>query len=488
MRVNQLKTNLEMTTTGEGLSNSSQQVLSESSIRKLERYIVEIMTKTKVPGLGLALIKDDSVIYSRGFGSRSIEESKPATPDTLFGIGSVTKSFTALAVMQLVERGKLSVDDRVQKYIPSFRPGDDADKTEIFHLLTHTCGIPALGAAEVLIKRGIGQDDVGVPLGSLDDLVSHINEGAAERAAKPGERFFYWNEGYALLGRIIELVTGDEYCAYVTKNILKPLQMVRSSFLRDVLRSDKDAMTPYIPGKNGKLVPAPFPAHPLIDAAGGLISSANELANYISMCLNEGKFGDKQIIDPSLLKEVFHPHVRSGLPSSFGENKYGYGWLVTTNFLGHTLISHGGNIGVSTANIGFMPELGVGVTLASNSGLTPTSFIVLFALALLAGRDPDEALPFIKIEKRLDMIAGRYESFKGITKFNVRRQGFMLYAEFKDELGSQTFPLIPEGDGFYALLGPEKMPIEVKVDSDDKVDIFLERNRFHKVGKLNEHI
>jgi CubicO group peptidase (beta-lactamase class C family) len=475
-----------MMTIGESLVNSRQQEFPESSVKTLEKYVVDVMTKNKVPGLGLALIKDDSLIYSRGFGSRSIEEAKPATPDTLFGVGSVTKSFTALAIMQLVERGKLSVQDSVQKYIPNFRPGNDADKTQIFHLLTHTCGLPALGAAEVLIKRGIGQDDVGVPLGSIDDLVSHINEGATERAAKPGERFFYWNEGYALLGRIIELITGEEYGAYVTKNILKPLKMIRSSFSRDVLRNDKDAMTPYMPSKNGKLVSAPFPAHPLIDAAGGLISSANELANYVLMCLSMGKFDDKQIIDSSLLKEAFHPHIQSGLPSSFGENKYGYGWLVTTNFLGHTLISHGGNIGVSTANIGFIPELGVGVTLASNSGLTPTSFIVLYALALLAGKDPSEALPFIKTENRLDAIAGHYESYKGITKFNIRRQGFMLYAEFKDELGSQTFPLIPDGDGFYALLGPEKMPVEVKIESVDKVDIFLERNRFHKVGKLNE--
>jgi CubicO group peptidase (beta-lactamase class C family) len=121
---------------------------------QLEPLIVKTMAQNRIPGLSMALIKDEQIIYAKGFGARNLEKNLPTTPKTLYGVGSVTKSFTALAIMQLVEQGKLALDDPVQTHLPVKLE----HSITLHHILSHTSGLPGLGTSEIRISRMCGTD------------------------------------------------------------------------------------------------------------------------------------------------------------------------------------------------------------------------------------------------------------------------------------------------------------------------------------------
>ena len=469
--------------------------ISEEAVEKFERMIADAMMKLHVPGLSVALVRDGEVIYARGFGARNREENLPATPNTLYGIGSCTKSFTALAIMQLVERGKLSLEDPVSKYLP-IRVGSKEDPIRIHHLLTHSSGIPNLGVAEIIIGKMVGIEEKWIPMSSLEDLFLHINGAVEEVAARPGERFFYFNTGYTLLGEIIERVSGVSYEEYVRENILKPLEMKRSTFLKEEFEKDPDIMTPYIvEEKDGEvaITPTKHPFHKFVYAAGGLLSSVMELSNYLTMNMNGGAFKGTRILDSSLLTQMHEIGIESETLQAyygrFGRTGYGYGWIIAEDFLGHKLVAHGGSTGVSSAHLSFIPDLKIGVAAAANTGQGPVP-VYLGALALLMGKDPEKEIPAIRIEKRLNMLAGVYESYKGIHRVSVVKRGALLFLESKERLWRIRAPLIPESEEletlkFYIVAGPgQRFPVEFVVDPSGRVDLYLERHRLHKVGGL----
>ena len=236
----------------------------------VEAYVFEKMRKTHLPGLSIAAVKDGEVVYARGFGFRDVESGAAMTPQTRVGIGSVTKSFTALAIMMLVEEGKISLDDPVDKFVPMMlRPL--GEPVRIWHLLTHSSGIPALAYAEAFIRHVIGEEATWLPIASVDDLKAFMSDAEGWAVAKPGERFFYLNEGYLLLGRIIEVASGESYEAFVKERILEPLGMSRTTFRREDVASDPDWATPYVIDREGKRIPSRFPFG--ISADGGLIST-----------------------------------------------------------------------------------------------------------------------------------------------------------------------------------------------------------------------
>jgi CubicO group peptidase (beta-lactamase class C family) len=360
----------------------------------------------------------------------------------------------------------------------------------LHHLLTHSSGIPDLGGANVEILRHIGVDEKWVPFSSFEDLMLHVNGAKDEVAAEPGKRFFYLNEGYMLLGLIVEKVSQLRYEYYVRDTILRPLKMVRSTFLREEFEKDPDVMTPYsIERKDGAVV-ATSTVHPISRmsyAAGGLLSSVMELANFLAANMNHGVFGDVKILDASLLAEMHKPRVEASYPSLFGRNLYGYGWHMNDNFFGHTLIGHSGSTGVSSANISFVPDLNIGVAYACNVGGAPSvSLVPALVLAYVMGKDPLKEIPIFEIDKKMDMLAGEYESYKGTVRISVVRKAGILFMEVREKLEAESYPLIPESDKlenlrFYVPLSGTRMSAEFVVDSPGKVDFYIERNRFHKI-------
>ena len=454
--------------------------------------IATVMAQAHIPGLSISLVKDNQVIYARGFGARNVKENIPATPHTLYGVGSCTKSFTALAIMQLVEKGKLDLYDPVSKYVP-FKLGSMEKPITIHHLLTHSSGIPDLGVAEILISRMAGINEKWIPMSSLEDFLLHINGASKEVADEPGKRFFYFNSGYTILGEIIEKVSQTRYEEYIKENILKPLKMKRSTFLKEEFKKDSDVMTPYlVETKNGTvtLTPSNHPFHKFIYAPGGLLSSVMELSNYLVANMNGGIFEEAKIVETSLLEEMHKIRIETEMFRSYygtyGREGYGYGWAILENFLGYKLVGHGGSTGVSSANLAFIPDLKIGVAQAANIGRVPIP-IHLGALALLMGKNPEKEIPFFEIEKRLALLTGIYKSYKGVIMLAVVKKGPLLYLESKEKFMEMSVPLIPETDKienlkFYIISAPgERMPVEFTMDSNGKIDMYIERHRLHKV-------
>jgi len=389
--------------------------------------------------------------------------------------------------MQLAQQGKLNLKDPVKKHLPEFNLGKEENPITIHNLLTHSSGIPDLGGADVEIVRFLGIDEKWVPFSSVEDLILHVNGARDEVAAEPGNRFFYLNEGYELLGMIIERVSQIQYDHYVRDMILRPLKMHRSTFLREEFEKDSDVMTPYfMEKKEGAVVAAPFPLSRLSYADGGLVGSVMELTNYLIANMNHGVFEDIKLLDSGLMQEMHRPHVQANFATLFGKGWYGYGWHMEDEFFGHMLIGHSGSTGVSSANVSFLPDLNMGVVYACNVGSAESvSLIPYVVLSLLMGRDPLKEIPVFEIEKKMAMLVGEYAGYKGIVKISVVRKGGLLFVEVKEKLAEQSLALIPESDKlenlkFYVPMAGTRMAAEFVVDASGKVDLYIERYRFHK--------
>ena len=453
----------------------------------LEDFVLERMGKTKLSGVSMAVVKDGEVIYQRGFGLANREQGIPATPETNYCIGSVTKSFTCLGIMQLQERGLLSIDDPVEKFLPlEVKPSGETIR--IRHLMSHTSGIPALAYLENLLRYHHGAIDYSVPVANLDDMLAFVNGARGWAVTRPGERWFYLNEGFILLGGIIEKVSGQKYAQYIREHILLPLGMARSFHAYDLAKADKQMATPYALDKDGRHVAREYPWGQA-EADGGLISNALDMAKYVTMYLNNGKGPGGHIVSLESIEAMSTPVVRTpgedigtGKPAAF----YGLG-LNVSDFFGHKMVGHGGAMYVATAGMRFLPELGTGaVTLVNGSGYAPLN-MVDFALALVTGKDPWD-LDMLRTEKILEDLTGYYETYKGTHRAEVRRDGDYLIVENKHNYGSVSSTLVPfdldSGHSRFHVYGSGHRQVVEFFCEGDCVQLLHERYLYRRTGKL----
>lgn len=456
----------------------------------IEGYVPEAMREAKIPGYSIAVIRDGETLYAEGFGARDPARNLPATPDTLYGIGSCTKSFVAMSIMQLMERGKLGLADPASEHVP-LEIGLPEKPVAIHHLLTHSSGIPSLASSTVALQRGIGLD-TGVPWGGVNDFYRLVNGAQEEIAADPGERFFYNNAAYRMLGHVIQKVSGKAFHDYIAENILEPLGMERTTLVREEYERDPDRMIPHWKKTDGTIVPTDFPYPNVVDnpdfsfiaAAGGVISSVTELTNYLTMNMNGGKFGNVQLVSPDSIEKMLTLHIDRP-PNHYGRYGYGYGWGITQDFLGHKMASHGGSILVSTAHLAFIPELKIGVAQAANSAGLQYQTIAEGIFTALMGKEPEKALPALKIRERMRRLTGTYQVYKGLATLKVINKAGLLHLEQKDPFTDTVVPLIPEDDSheslrFYILAEGVRQPIEFVVDPGGSIDLYIERYRYHK--------
>ncbi len=438
---------------------------------EIEDFISKWMTENKVPGMSIAVVKGDKKIYENGFGARDLKDNIPATPDTLYGMASVTKSFTALAIMKLVERGKIELDDEITEYVPV----KWENEVKIYNLLTHSSGMPSLGMSEALIDRLIEMDERGLPLSDLNDFYTHLNGAKDEISDDPGEEFFYFNSGFALLGQIIEEVSGKSYPEFIKDEIFEPLEMKRSRF--DYDEEEGDIMTPYFMGED-EPEKTPYPLREIGHPGGGLISSADELANYLIMNMKGGEFKGEQLIDSKNLDEMHTAHIER-------ENSdYGYGWMVK-ELDSEKFIGHSGSIAVSGGFIGFVGDVGVAV--AANT-IPSGSFeeVGKWIIKTVKGENGNE-LTYFKRKERMEKLTGTYESYRGVKEMEIEKKAGLLKLTVKERLESEQVMLIPESKDvedfdFYYLDGNgEKNKVRFEVDEENgDIDLFIGRWRLHK--------
>lgn len=432
-----------------------------SARETLENYIFKKMSDQGIVGLSIATVEDGKLDYKRAFGFRNFVKGTSATPDTIYCIGSVTKSFTASAVMQLCDKGALSLDDPASKYIP-LELTAMGEPVLIKHLLSHSSGLSALGYAEATLTAITDVSDQWLPISSPEDLMVFMN-GADEWAmAKPGERYAYLNEGYILLGSIIKAVSGMEYADYVKKYVLEPLGMTRSTYYEHDIEQDPDVATPYVSGENGEKVETRYPYGQMI-ADGGLMSNVVDMVKFVQMFM-DGNPRVRVLSDESIKTMVTPKSKTSDIPlGNAGDRYYAYGFRIKSGFFGYDLVYHSGSVFGSSAYIGFIPEKNVGVIIMASGGYFLED-IGEMAITQLLGANPDD-VPYFKRTEQLESLTGTYATFRDTSEYVVTRSRGVLHLETSFWHRKWTIPLIPvdmEGDvKRFVVYGLETMtPVE----------------------------
>lgn len=436
--------------------------------REFEQYCDELMEKYEIPGFSIGLAKDGKLFYENGFGFRNVEKELPLSSDTVFGIGSVTKSFTCVAILQLQEAGKLSVHDPVVKYLPEFKtPNEDFTKQmTIHHFMTHSAGLPPLSTLFSAMRNSMNKDpkfedekseqpvEAGKEVKELpvvdtyEELMDSIAKEEYTLFGAPGTEFSYSNDCYALLGAIIERVGGMPYEQYMRDYILDPAGMNNTVFHLEELTNHDDVSSLYNTRlKDGKTIVFesnnPWDA-PAMRAAGFLKSTVNDMLKYAEIYRNKGKVGDVQILSPESVELMTTPHIKCDY-----ERYYGYGVMITPDFYGYKMVDHGGSIKGVAAQLNIIPELGLtGMAFANLAGV-PSTKLLFSAFADCLGKPVRNShLAYTKVElaeAELKQYEGSYVSNEGSTYQILIENGQLLLAgegldkPAMEKIGEDTF-------------------------------------------------
>lgn len=397
-----------------------------------EKEAQRLVDKYSIPGTSVALAQDGEVVYSKGFGFRNVEESLPINLDTVFGIGSITKSLTCVAIMQLQEQGKLSVHDPVVQYLPEFVLKDSSTINEmtIHHFMTHSAGLPPLSSLYYALRRTMEKDPSVKDHKSLqvedqdfdyvdtyEELMRFIGELDIELLGKPGKHFSYSNDSYALLGTIIERVSGKKYEQYCYDHIIKPCGMDRSFFTIEEYKEKENIQMSYaLDEEGGKKCAYQAPIWwdaPAMRAAGFLKSTAADMLKYAEIFRNSGVVNDKRILSEESVELMTDCHIETQ-PGKY----YGYGLMITPDYFGTRLVEHGGNLKAIAAQMSILPEEGLtGITLTNLAGV-PASRVMELAINDYQGREVNVShadLPKVEIPLEvLESFSGEYVSNEGM--------------------------------------------------------------------------
>lgn len=355
-------------------ANDTEDVLYE----KAENYVEEQMKQYHVPSLSLGIVKKDkneTKIHLKGFG-------KNITPQTPFIIGSVSKSFTALAVMQLVERDKIELDNTIDNYIPGFKAKYQSKDQSITvrQLLQHTSGIKPF-------YDGMADTDV-----TIEQLVrSKLNNTKLDTL--PGTFQNYSNANYIILGEIIQKVSGQSYQDYMNENIFIPLEMKHSYFSKE--DAEKNGLATGHQKWFGYPVKADLPYYEYSIPMGEIISCAEDMSHYVSALLNNGMYNKVSILSKEGVKELFNTQVQEEYVPAGATGTvsyYGFGWRIVYNNDDLVMIQHTGETGNYHANVVIKPTEGIGIVELDSLGgeMTPMS-IGLGAAEIMAGNQPKKS-------------------------------------------------------------------------------------------------
>jgi len=325
-----------------------------SGIDMLSAWIEAQMAYRGQPGLSIAVVRDQKVVWLSGFGYANIEKSVEATPKTRYRIASITKLFTATSIMQLRDKGKLSLDDEVASHLPWFklkRGYPEAPPIRVWHLLTHTSGLPREAPTPYWTDSNFPTRETVMRLISTQE------------AAAPTETLWkYSNLALTLAGEIVQEVSGTPYAEYVEGNILKPLGM------RDTLVSPPEPGDPKLARGYGRRLPdgsrgvAPYTDCKGITPAANMTTTAEDLAKFAMLQFRDGPEGGKQILRGSTLREMHRPHWlqpdwREGFGIGFNLRRVG----------DRTYVGHGGAVQGFRTHVRISPEDKTAVVVLTNS-------------------------------------------------------------------------------------------------------------------------
>lgn len=335
---------------------AAQEINALDSITKktIDSTYTSLLEKQKVTGLSLAIVDNGKIVYAKGYGFEDLEHQIPASSKTIYRIGSVTKSFTAISIMQLQNEGKLSVNDELKLHLPEFNIGFQKNEPHpivLGQMLSHTAGLPSD------VMNGFFTENPE----SMEWYFEQVNQMKA--SFKNGYTHSYSNLGYGMLGEVIARKSGMSYDDYVNQSIFTPLNMYAS-----FVHPTGNQTTPF------SYVDEEVIVEPLItDVAAGLIhSNVEDMSNYLMMFLNRGTFNGKTILDSLSILEMEKKQTSDLVlkeEANFGYGLYAgeYTYKVDEDSSTVNVIGHGGDTFTFHADMKYIPELGIGVVVLTNS-------------------------------------------------------------------------------------------------------------------------
>lgn len=358
----------------------------EGSLRTLDQYIHRSMTDWHVPGLAIVVVKDDQIVFMKGYGVRAVGKDARVDEHTIFSLASTTKPFTAAAVAMLVDEGKLSWDDPVIKHLPFFQLRDPWVTREVTvrDLLAHRLG-DELGPNEWVFENF----GCGLKTGEIVRRLKYLDPGPRRFR----EHMAYINLNYLLAGEVVAAVSGMSWGEFVQSRLFQPLGMTSATTSLLELWEEKDLtpcpssslphhsvdieqalvdniVMPHEPSDNG-LRPIPWVTTPGIDAAGSIAASISDVAKWLRLQLGQGVFEGKRLLSAAVVNEMhmgqalFPGLLRSFpiLPDEAGHFwSYGLGWFLT-DYRGRKLVMHGG---ASSAFTALVPEENLAIAILTN--------------------------------------------------------------------------------------------------------------------------
>lgn len=339
---------------------SEAQVMSSKQIDSL----TELTLKTfDVPGIAVAVVKDGKLIHAKGYGVRSLNNKLPVDENTLFGIASNSKAFTAAALGMLVDEGKLKWDDKVIDYIPEFRMYDPyvTDAFTIRDLLTHRSGL-GLGAGDLMF----------FPDGNnftKQEMISNIRY--LKQVSGFRTQYDYDNNMYIVAGEILARVTKMSWEDFIEKRIMQPIGFVNSKASWARVKDNPNIIDAHVP-VNGKAQAVPHDWSENANAAGGIMSNLTDLCKWVILQLNAGKYGDslkKKLYSETVHNEMWSPQtiINVGGPGAYNTHfaAYGLGWFLS-DVNGYKQCSHTGGLLGTVTQVTLIPELKLGIIVLTN--------------------------------------------------------------------------------------------------------------------------
>ncbi len=367
----------------------------DSFLDGMRTFIQEKMQVWKVPGVAVVIVRNGEVVLQEGFGFRDVERGLPATPNTLFAIGSSTKAFTAAVVAALVDEGKLEWDRPVRDYLPGFRLHDPfaSERITLRDMLCHRSGLP--------------RHDLFWYSSTLtrEEIIARLRYLPASRDFRTVWQ--YQNLMFMTAGYIAGHVAGGTWEDAVHNRLFGPLGMASSNFSVTESQRTGDFALPYLKkngassdrgggggsgGRSGsgggsggsggdgnaKVIPIPFRNIDTVGPAGSINSCARDMAKWLQLHINEGRLGGREIISAAALREMHSPQMVIQQPVQYAElplSTYGMGWFIGP-YRGAIEVQHGGNIDGFSALVSFLPAHKTGVVVLTNLGGNPLSAII----------------------------------------------------------------------------------------------------------------
>jgi CubicO group peptidase (beta-lactamase class C family) len=430
-----------------------------SALATIEKSLEEKRKEFGIPGMSLAIVKDDKVIYLKGLGVKDFEKNIPVTPDTRFAIGSSTKAFTAMLAVMSADEGKLSLDDSPKKFLPYFTLRDEeaAAKVTMRDLLSH--------------RSGLNRTDLAMVTGVLNREELIRVAGMAKPTAKLGEKWQYQNIMYAAAGEAVAKAQNSTWDALIAKRIFKPLGMTNSDTSPADMQKSRDYSFGYDYNSTTK-VTRRLPQRPIPAAApaGAINSSARDMAQWVRLMLGNGVFNGKRLVSEKGFEELTRKQINIA-----GTVDYGLGWFLR-QWNGHKIVEHGGNIDGFNAQVAFMPDQKLGFVLLTNVTASPIGAIAMNTIwQALVGTPAATAVKYGDPVSDPKKEAGKYLLPAGVS-FDVSWKDDKLVLTVPgqppyplENVGARRYKLgEPAPGGFFATFRPVK-------DKPAETELFLEQ-------------